>query len=537
MSDQVDLAVELNKAAESYRIHDFGAAKSVCESILAHIPDQPDALNVLALAERATKKWGKAEEIVRYGINAHDRYAPLHNTLGLIALDQRRLPEAEAAFRQAVECKPNKQDFRINLSRVLHEMGNLDDAKAILTSIIDEGSLLPNPFILRASISAELGKFDKACADLALAEEKGADAGDLATAKAQCAFADSDFERAYRYYDEAVTHTTDVADARVNRGMVRLLQGRINEGWNDYRMRHQRRWGRSVARPFTYPQWQGEDLAGKSLLLWAEQGLGEAILCGTLIPVVLTEAKSVTLECGERLAVLLRRSFPQINVAPQVNPPHTAIEGAKPDYQASLLDLIRYRGADAAENAPRPACLTSDADHAAELKAKYCTQAKEYRLVGLSWSSPQAVGGRMKKIDAEFWRAVLSVPGVCFVNLQYGDDRQDLNEIAESCGATFINDTSIDPAGALDRLSDQIAVLDLVVSVSTTTAHLAGALGVPTWVIVPPLGPAAMWYWFTDRTDSPWYPAIRLIRRQYGEGQDKALIEDVARDLATWSTA
>ncbi|MFL2770516.1 MAG: tetratricopeptide repeat protein [Rhodospirillaceae bacterium] len=534
----LDLTSNLKKAANFYYASNFEVAKDLCSQILVLAPGQPDALNILALSMRATKKWGKAEEIARDGLKVSDGNPSLLNTLGLILLDQRRLVEAAEAFRLALQTAPNKVDLRINLALTEHELGEIRAVTAEVNEIIDAGTDIPSPFMLRAAIRIEQGDFDLARIDLDQAEKLGAPLGDVTSRRAQCDLASGNIGSAGKAFDKAVFHAVDVADARVNRGVFRLLQGEIEEGWIDYNMRYQRRWGRTVARPLPYPQWQGESLINKTILLWTEQGLGESILCSTLINDTISEADLVILECNERLVSLFQRSFPNLIVKPQTTPPDSSFRELKVDFQASLLDLVRYHGEEILRQPANKPSIRCDSERTASLRAKYINGGEDRRpLVGLSWSSPKAVGARVKGVAPEKWRSILSVPRIKFVNLQYGDDQTALDEIATTCGATLINDQDIDQGGPLDGLTDQIAALDLVISVSTTTAHIAGALGQETWVIVPPVGPSSMWYWFLDRSDTPWYSATRLFRRQYGKGQDALLMDVVGKELNAWLSA
>lgn len=534
MSENLDLVATLNKAAAQYRSGAFDDVISTCETVLSHVPDQPDTLNLYALATRATKKWRRAEDIARRGLSVHPRHAALNNTLGLIALDQFRLAEACDAFEAAVRYNPAQPEFRLNLVRTLHEQGHLDAAQNTLAPVIETAPEQPQAYLLRASLEIEAGNFAAARADLDEAQRRGARPDDVASARARCALADGDLDVAFEYFSTAVQTANDVADARVNRGTIRLLQGRLKEGWDDYNMRHFRRWGRSVARPLPFPSWTGESLEGKSILLWAEQGLGEAVLCSTMLPDIMSEAEHVFVECDERLQTLLHRSFPGVDVIVRPDSSLDTKVGIEADFHASLLDVIIRRVPGAAEEPPRPAAVKADQERSSALRSKYLSQSGGKPLVGASWASPRAAGSRLKSLDLDLFAQLLSVPDVSFVNLQYGNDRQALSGVAQTCGAAVIEDTSIDHGGSLIDVADQVAALDLVVTVSNTTAHLAGALGCETWVIIPPPGPAAMWYWFMDRVDSPWYPNVRLVRRHYGAHADRDLLAGLGRDLDQW---
>ncbi len=530
MSEHQDLITRLTEASERYRARDFDAAQALCQQLLEEIPNQPDALNMTALIARATKKWGRAEEIAREGLQVHPESAILHNTLGLITLDQRRLDEAETLFRRAVQLKPEHGEIQVNLGRVLHEIGAFDEAKSVLTKVIDRFPL-PNALILRAAISIECGRFDAASDDIEAAASMNANHGELCNAKALLAFAQGRLDDAYGFFDQVIRDATDVADARVNRGVIRLLQGRIKDGWEDYAMRHKRRWARSVKRPFPYPDWHGEDLSGKTLLVWGEQGLGETILCGSLIPHLLGEAGHLVLECNQRLVRLFQQSFPEAKIVVQTDPPGEALKKVSVDYVSSAFDVLLHRCPDLSQQGIPSAYLKADENQVHQLRDKYKSVTNGKFLVGLSWGSPKAANARMKGVAPENWSDLLNVPDVAFVNLQYGAGREAMNDVAAQSGATLISDPDIDQDSDLDQAANQIAALDMVITVSNTTAHLAGALGQLTWVILPPIGPGSSWYWFVGREDSPWYPQVQLFRRDYGAGNDAALLRSLGSDL------
>jgi hypothetical protein len=160
------------------------------------------------------------------------------------------------------------------------------------------------------------------------------------------------------------------------------------------------------------------------------------------------------------------------------------------------------------------------------------------RIVGLSWRSKNESIGRAKSADLKEWGPVLQTAGVWFINLQYGDVTEDLAEAKKCLGVDVFNDPEIDSSGDLDDFFAQVAALDLVISTSNTTVHVAGSLNVPTWLLLP-RGGAALWYWFLKRSDSPWYPSVRIYRQAGPRTVDVAWwVDPVMRagaDLAAWA--
>ncbi|NKB44822.1 MAG: tetratricopeptide repeat protein [Alphaproteobacteria bacterium] len=523
----------LRLAAEQFEAGDVHAAKAACDQIVASEPTHPQALNFLALIARGIKKWKKAEEIARFGCAKNPQKPQLANTLGLIMLDQRRTEEAEAEFRRAHALNPDRPEYLSNLGVTLHAMGRWEDAQEVFTKALILNADFVPALAGRAKAATDMGFYDDAQADIELAQGLDPNNLELLNSTARLALCQGDLDAAYTAFGTVVGLTPNVADARVNRGLIRMLQGRVADGWEDYGMRRARRWGRPSNRHGKLPSWGGEDLAGKRILIWSELGLGEAIMCASLIHDLAQEAEQVIFECEPRLADLFAKSFPNIEVVPEETPASKKIQKSAPDVQAPIFELIGYRGANAPAQESNSPYLLANSSNVASLKSKYVAESGGLPLVGLSWGSPKAISARQKSIAIEYWKPVLQTPGVSFVNLQYGESRGDLEDIAAQCDAVFINDQSIDTGGSLAPMADQVAALDLVITVSNTTAHISGAVGQETWVLTPPLGLGSMWFWFVDREDSPWYASVKLLRRQINT--DEVFLKDVATRLRDWA--
>ena len=141
--------------------------------------------------------------------------------------------------------------------------------------------------------------------------------------------------------------------------------------------------------------------------------------------------------------------------------------------------------------------------------------------------------GWLKSQNLPSWAPILTTPGVTFVNLQYGDRADDLRKVKEALGIDILHDETIDALTDMDSFAAQVATMDLVISVSNTTVHTAGALGRPTWVLAAK-GRGRIWYWFRDQNKGYWYPSVRLIS-QDTEGDWNPVLEQCAADLTEWS--
>jgi hypothetical protein len=232
------------------------------------------------------------------------------------------------------------------------------------------------------------------------------------------------------------------------------------------------------------------------------------------------------------LVPLMRRSFPNAQVAERKDPLPKAAAAADIDCQMSLSDLGRAFRRGFADFPRRDRLLTADARRRDALHGKYAARRPGAPIIGLSWSSKHNYEvGWLKSMDITDWAPILRTPGATFVNLQYGDWQTALADVHARTGVEIVDDPEIDPLKDMDAFAAQVAAMDLVISVSNTTVHVAGALGVPTWVMAPE-GRARMWYWFRDRAESPWYSSVRLLA-QDGEGW-QPVIARCAGDLGDW---
>ena len=317
--------------------------------------------------------------------------------------------------------------------------------------------------------------------------------------------------------------------------------GQLSEGWSQYEYRFDAPDENLPRRPSPPAYWEGEDLIGKSVVVWTEQGLGDEVLHASILPEVIERAGRCTIECSKRMVPVFARSFPSATVVGYKASDIPATSAGNFDYQIPLASLGRHFRPDFASFPHHDGYLKADADKVAALRARYEALAKGRRIVGLSWRSKNERAGEAKSMTLSELAPILQVPGVLFVNLQYGDCTEELADVREQFGIEVVQDAAVDPLADMDMFFAQVAAMDLVLSTSNTTAHVAGAQNIPVWVLLPHGSKGLIWYWFLRRDDSPWYPAARLIRADHKleEGQARwlDLTERTAADLSRWAGA
>lgn len=274
-------------------------------------------------------------------------------------------------------------------------------------------------------------------------------------------------------YEQALALRPDHHDAALNLGNVRLALGDDAAGWLHYDQRPERRG--AEARKLPFPEWQGEPLAGKRLLVWSEQGFGDQILAARFIPEL--EAGAITLTCANALARLFG------HLPATILPRDAAVAIEPHDYWTMPLSIPRWTPA------PEPAPYLRG-------------QARSTGGVGVCWRG-NALPDPARSLSAEAAEALLALPGA-------------ISLLPEDTGARDFQDTA-----------DIIAGLDLVISIDTSVAHLAGAMGKPLWVLLH--HGSQDWRW---RRERPWHPTARLFR-QAAPGDWRSLVDAVVRAAET----
>ncbi|MBI3710900.1 MAG: hypothetical protein HY246_24910, partial [Proteobacteria bacterium] len=285
-------------------------------------------------------------------------------------------------------------------------------------------------------------------------------------------------------------------------------------------------------RDFRQPPWDGRPLSQTKLLLWGEQGVGDEIIYAGLVGEAGERAGACMLECEPRLVPLFARSFRQIEVVARSDPAHPSTVASDIGAQLALGSLPGLLRPSFDSFRPHRGYLAADPARAAALRARYRALGPG-PVVGVGWRSSRRDLTRWKSSDLSDWGPILTLPGVVFVNLQYGDCRAELQQVQETIGVTIHDDREIDSLKDLDAFAAQVAATDLTVSISNTAVHFAGALNVPVWTLLP-TGLGLLHYWFLEREDSPWYPSMRLFRqRKLGDWGD--VIARVAAELRAFA--
>ena len=502
-------------------------AEAGYREVIARRPDFAAAYGNLGTLLRLLGRLDEALAFARKAAELNPESAKAQNNLGVILHERYDLMPAFHCFKKATELDPNYADAFNNLGSVFRDEKRFDGAAACYRKAIaldsDHGSAHNN----LGSVLQRQGDYPgaEACFAKALAINPTFPPAlaNLGTMRHRMNRQDE----AMALFQRALEIDPGFADAHFNVSEVMLLTGPdLEPGWREHRWRWNKREFRNQWRDFGVPVWDGSDPAGKTIALWGEQGIGEEIMYAGMVSDLVQAGAKVVVECEPRLVPLFERSFEGVEVlARTVEPP---AYGGHLDFHIPAGDLGMIYRQNFSEFPERPSYLAPHRARRDAVRARY--GGGDTLLVGLSWFSSNPEIGWEKSIDLTDWRPLIEVPGVQFVDLQYGDTREKRAQFAAATGVGILHDDEIDQLADLDAFAAQVAAVDLVVSISNTTVHMAGALGVPCWVL---LSEVPLWRWFQERADSPWYRSLRLFRQQ-GAGSWSEIVGEAAAALRAW---
>ncbi|MDE1148752.1 MAG: tetratricopeptide repeat protein [Azospirillaceae bacterium] len=481
-------------------------------------PGHIDSLSNLGVALHDLDRLEEAEaRLVQAHTLAPDR-ADVLNNLGSVLKRRGRPAEAVAAIRQALALQPDLADAHANLADALAGQkdveGALDHAEQAVRLRPDSA----DAHVTLANVLRTAGRFEAALDHYrqALALSPG-----MAVAHGNAGLLLTDLARpaeALAHYDQALASGDASADVRWNMSLTRLLMGDYAQGWREYEERWRTTQMGHARRAFSQPQWRGEAAAGRTLLLHAEQGLGDTLQFCRYAPLAVARGFRVVVEAHRPLVRLLRGldGVAQVVAAGDPLPSfdlHCPLLSLPLAFQTTL-DAVPA-------NVPYLAPDTADVAAWAARMASACPDGPRLR-VGLVWAgNPHSnAPDRRRSLDPRLLAPLTGVPGVSFFSLQK-------EGTAAPAGLGLI-DLMPDATDFADTAA-LIANLDLVIGVDTAVVHLAGALGRPAWLLNRF---DSCWRWLLHRADSPWYPTLRQFR-QTTPGDWQAPIAQARAALAT----
>jgi tetratricopeptide (TPR) repeat protein len=491
-------------------------AETLCRRVLEAQPNLPEAMHLLGIIAHQAGKLGEAIAQVKRATELAPRNGLFHANLAEMYRQAGRPKQAVEEARRAVAIDPAMAVAWSNLGAALFEMKDYQEAASAHRRAIAASPDFAQAHCNLGNALHGLRRFDEAIAAYRRAVALDPQFADGWANLGTSLHHNGVYDEAMTSLRRALALAPDHANGHSGLGILLLMHGDFAEGWDEYewRLRSSERTGRR----FPEIPWRGENLAGKHIYVEAEQGFGDTLQFARYLPLLARRADRVTLRVHQQLVALLRESLPGITVLGDRGDPEPHQCDA---VLMSLPRLFKTRLETIPADTPY---LRVPADAAQRSQNRLATM--QGIRIGVVWAgNPEHVNDTRRSLDLELLTQLFATPETSFVSLQHGPRAADLKKLKrkaaiEDLGSQFADFS--DTAAA-------IGALDLVITVDTSVAHVAGGLGKPVWLLLPWVSD---WRWMLHREDNPWYPTMRLFRQKRGEAWD-----DVVARLTTELTA
>lgn len=499
----------LNHARQCLSTGRPAEAAGVYQQLLHAAPQMPDLWHEMGIAQLQAGYPKEACQCLERAVQLAPANAAFLSNLGAAYQKSLRPQQAVDALRRAIQAGAATPQVYSNLGLALRDAGRTDESLQAFDQALALKPDYATAHFNRANMLLQKGRVDEAMAGFQRAIELNPrDAGSL------CLLGIAHFDRAemttaIEYFDRALAVQPNYAEARRNRGMAWLALGDYQRGWNEW----EHRFGCEgfVPRVTEGPRWNGEPLAGRTLLVHAEQGLGDTLQFVRYVPLLEQFGGRVVLVVQPALVPLLRQSGFDRWVTPAESRPQY-------DVQCPLMSLPRFVPDSSGKPYWPGVYLAADPQRTSRWQASL--KQLEGLRVGIVWAgSAEHPHNRFRSLAVEQIAPLAAVPGVHLVSLQKGPPAEESRKQLERLNVTVIEEPW-DTDGAFLDTAAIMQQLDLVITVDTSIAHLAGALGRPTWVL---LQYAPDWRWLLEGETTAWYPTMRLFRQPQPGAWDKAI--------------
>ena len=443
----------------------------------------------------------EAEQGFRTAIQIAPNLSDAHIALGVFLGEQKQFEEAAASFEQAVFLDPNSVEALSNLGNAQRELGQLKQAELNLQKAIDL-----EPGNAKAHLNMGTLRFDQRELDLAIHHYNRSLGVDPNNASCQLGLGtvlaeQGDFDDAEAHYRRAIKEAPSMAQSYHNLAMIQLLRGNWDEGFKTFEWRWKT--SRFHLRDFKQPNWNGERLTSETLFLYCEQGFGDTLQFCRYIQLVKERAANIVLEAPPPLIPLLS-SCPGVNRVVAVGD-----ELPKFDFHVPLMSLPRIFETTVNSVPCNIPYLSAEPERIERWKKRLGNEIA-FRI-GIAWrGSPAYRRDSDRSLHPKWFAPLAEIQGVKLISLHKEESSVDLASVKDQFDILDFGSELDHNGGAFLDTAGLMKNLDLVISIDSSPGHLAGALGVPVWLV---LSRIPDWRWLLEREDTPWYPTMRLFRQ------------------------
>ena len=512
----IDRAVLLHQQGQ------IAAAEQIYRQVVTQDPGNPDALHLLGLIAQDRGQLALAVELMNRAI-ASEPNIPLYRVnLAKVFRGVNRLDEALASATRAAEMNPKFVEAHVERAACLKSMSRWPEAERVARQAVQMAPDRAETHSVLGNVYADQGKLDAAVIEYKSALRINPNFGEAVSNLGEALRKLGRYDEAENYFRQALRLTPNVGEPHFNLGITLLVRGKFEEGWREYEWR----WKQIGVHPrqFDRPAWDGSPLDGRTILLYAEQGLGDTIQFIRYAPLVKEQrgAGRIIVQCDRPVMKLIRTVAGVDDVfTPDTQP------GAF-DVHCPIVSLPLLLGTTLETIPAKVPYVSVDSAEAMQWRERL-NLSKDVLNVGLVWAgSAVNKNDRNRSAKLNDFAPLAKIPGVRWISLQLGSPAQQL---AQRKAGWKIDDPTPDVRDFSDAAL--MTQLDLILTVDTSVAHVAGALACPVWVVVPFVPD---FRWLLDRDDSPWYPTMRLFRQKRA-GDWKGVIDQVGAALGSLRTS
>ena len=471
--------------------------------------DAYEAYNNLGVALSKVGRLDQSIQACQNAIRIFPDYFEAYNNLGNVYKEMKQLVQAVKSYQEAIRINPEVEEIYFNLGNVFKELDKHEEA---IRSYQQVFRLNPNhveAYYNQGVVLQDQGNFNQAVESYQEAIRINPEYAQAYNNYGFILHKQGKFDEAINQYRRAIDLGPTIAQAHTNLGVALLLTGDFKKGWQEYDWRLKTELYRSDKRTLPYPRWHGCDLVSKTILVWAEQGIGDQIMFASVLHLLAQKSQRVVVGIEPRLVAIFQRSFPSIAFFSQFDLPDLCVLGHSIDYQIPIASLGQHFLNTETTFPKQRSYVIPCSEKVQQFEHRYKQLADGRPLIGISWRGGNK-GKESRNISLKQWADLIAMRNFCFINLQYGDVIDEINEFTAATGIPIYSDGQVDSSKDLDDFFAQVAAMDLVVSIANSTAHIAGSLGKPALIFLPHVPD---WRWMLNRTDSLWYPEITLLRQ------------------------
>lgn len=488
------------------------AARSFRKAISLN-PDYAEAHNNLGLTLQELKKFDEALSCFQRAASLKADFPEVYNNLGNLMGDKGQSNDAVSFYQKAIELRPNYSEAYNNLGAALKSLEKLDEAIACYRIAIDLNSKFSEAYSNLGITLFKNGQREEGFSFCRKAIDINPDLPEAHYNLANILASQRNLDEAIGCYRKAIDLRPGFSEAHNNLALSLLTQGDMEKGWQEYEWRWETTRMAPTRRSFKQPQWKGEAAEGRTLLVHAEQGLGDTIQFCRYVELAAAKGLRVVMEVQKPLFRLLSnlKGIERIVVYGEELPTF--------DLHCPMLSLPLALGTTLANIPSAQSYLAVDNEKIEIWRKRMSGSLGRGINVGLTWAGGKSTSTNYQRsLNPDHLLSLLDIPGLSFFSLQKERTLKsrdlELNDLMEE--VVDLYDTA-----AL------IGNLDLIISVDTAVAHLAASLGKPVWLLDRF---DSDWRWLIGRRDSPWYPTLRIYRQKQ-PGDWAAVIDEISLDL------